>query len=364
MGAKVRNLLFCIWIATATMLVTIAIPAGSIAGIEVILIVLCKGDIKRSVDALQFILRSDWFLAIIELISVLSGLVTAGLWYYIGYVRKNRLNNRKSGSNPKFWELRSVGFLISGCMACYLAGLVIDAVICDIFPEKAERLSELFDMTFGDFAVFELIVVVILGPVFEELVMRGLVVQRAKRTFGLWGCAVISALLFSAYHMNLIQAAYVLPMGFFLGIVAYVYDSLIPCIICHSLYNLISMVVDAVTDEQATVDVVSICAIAVIFAGLALMIACKCFSRREFGLPELSGIDDVEKRNKVLWIVCAVIVSLTTVATGSRIFSEIMSNEVIFDRNVNVIDKIREDTVSGDIIEDDGFKDERYNEQN
>ena len=43
--------------------------------------------------------------------------------------------------------------------------------------------------------------------------------------------------------MNPIQGIYVLPMGLFWGFVAYRFNSVIPCILCHMLNNLTTGVI-------------------------------------------------------------------------------------------------------------------------
>ena len=75
--------------------------------------------------------------------------------------------------------------------------------------------------------------------------MRGIIVQRSKRAFGVIGCMVITALMFGLFHMNIIQGLYVLPMGLFWGFVGYKYNSVIPCLICLLVDQLIKIVVTA-----------------------------------------------------------------------------------------------------------------------
>lgn len=59
---------------------------------------------------------------------------------------------------------------------------------------------------------------VILAPVTEELIFRGLVYRRMRRILPAGISVLLSALVFSLYHGNVIQAVFALPMALVLGI--------------------------------------------------------------------------------------------------------------------------------------------------
>jgi membrane protease YdiL (CAAX protease family) len=77
----------------------------------------------------------------------------------------------------------------------------------------------------------------------EEILFRGSILNRSKRAFGAIGCIVLSTLMFSFMHMNIVQGLYVIPMGLFWGYIAYRYKSVIPCVICHFINNFTGMLV-------------------------------------------------------------------------------------------------------------------------
>ena len=60
----------------------------------------------------------------------------------------------------------------------------------------------------------EILVLVIMAPVFEELLFRGVIYERLKLRISVISAIVISALLFGLYHGNLSQGIY----GFLMGI--------------------------------------------------------------------------------------------------------------------------------------------------
>lgn len=89
--------------------------------------------------------------------------------------------------------------------------------------------------------LFNLILAVIIAPVVEETLFRGVIYGSSRTYFGKWTAAAISAALFSALHLQL----YGFFPRFILGLVlAYLYErnrSLFPSMIFHALNNAIAM---------------------------------------------------------------------------------------------------------------------------
>lgn len=61
--------------------------------------------------------------------------------------------------------------------------------------------------------------VVVLGPLVEELMFRGLIHNAARKAAGIWVSIALSALIFGIWHRELVQSIYVVVVGIGLGIV-------------------------------------------------------------------------------------------------------------------------------------------------
>ncbi len=88
--------------------------------------------------------------------------------------------------------------------------------------------------------VSDLISAVILAPVCEEIVFRGFLFSALRNRLGLHAAVGISALVFTLIHFY--GVADMISVGIFGVIMAYLYHltrSLVPCVLCHALYNLI-----------------------------------------------------------------------------------------------------------------------------
>ena len=84
-----------------------------------------------------------------------------------------------------------------------------------------------------------ILTVVIVAPLIEELLFRGIVFRSLQKVFPIWISIMLSAIMFGAYHMNLIQTVYATFMGIVAGIIYYKTNRLIYPMIVHAANNFI-----------------------------------------------------------------------------------------------------------------------------
>lgn len=84
---------------------------------------------------------------------------------------------------------------------------------------------------------------VVLAPIAEEILFRGLALPVLARHIGTAGALVATAALFAAVHMNAAASAPLFVLGLVFGL-AYLYTgSLTPAIVLHSVFNAVSITV-------------------------------------------------------------------------------------------------------------------------
>lgn len=88
----------------------------------------------------------------------------------------------------------------------------------------------------------------VIKPVEEELVFRGLVYGRMRKNFSPILSVPVSALIFGAYHGNLVQFIYAFFMGCLLAYIYERYKSLKAPILVHGSANLAVYLVSSITD--------------------------------------------------------------------------------------------------------------------
>ena len=130
-------------------------------------------------------------------------------------------------------------FGTSFCVA-YFVNLV-NLLLIQLFG--ISMTSSHFDLgPFNFYTFLILIYVVVLGPLFEELLFRGLILRtldKYHRGFAI----LISSLLFGMLHMNLQQGIVTFAIGCVLAYVSLKYDTLLLPIGMHMINNLVAVLV-------------------------------------------------------------------------------------------------------------------------
>ena len=89
----------------------------------------------------------------------------------------------------------------------------------------------------GDSVLLRIVTVVIVGPIAEEVIFRGLFLNRLMSKMPVWGAVVISGLIFGIYHMNSVQSIIATFMGIAIAILYVKTKSLAVCMVFHIINN-------------------------------------------------------------------------------------------------------------------------------
>ena len=89
--------------------------------------------------------------------------------------------------------------------------------------------------------VLSLLVSLLVAPIVEETLFRGLLYPMLRKKTGAVVAAVLSSLLFAAMHGNAVQAVAVIPLGLVLALVAERTRRIWPCVVLHLAYNFAAM---------------------------------------------------------------------------------------------------------------------------
>ena len=77
----------------------------------------------------------------------------------------------------------------------------------------------------------------------EEILFRGVLARALGGRLSLAGAAAVSALVFAAYHLSIVQALPTLTLGFVLAVIAIRADSVLPTIVAHALNNTMAIAI-------------------------------------------------------------------------------------------------------------------------
>ncbi|MDO5018382.1 MAG: type II CAAX endopeptidase family protein [Lagierella massiliensis] len=117
--------------------------------------------------------------------------------------------------------------------------------------EKITFLNEIynnFNETWSDILkedyIWILLSVVILGPIVEELLFRGIIINTLNNTFSRKTAILISAVIFGIWHKDLIQMVYTIFFGIVLGVVYSRTNNIKYPIYMHILNNFLNSLPD------------------------------------------------------------------------------------------------------------------------
>nr|WP_312292462.1 CPBP family intramembrane glutamic endopeptidase [Clostridium chromiireducens] len=96
------------------------------------------------------------------------------------------------------------------------------------------------------YLVLFLMYVCLIGPILEEIIFRGFILNSLKR-YGNLTAIIVSSILFSMFHLNLVQFVNPILMGIVLAFIAIKSESIIPSIIAHVFNNTITFIMSGIT---------------------------------------------------------------------------------------------------------------------
>ena len=140
----------------------------------------------------------------------------------------------------------SVRYIFGGIImmvGTILVGMVITGITGIIFKNSATELTESMYYLLGDNFFATLLVVAVAPAICEEMMFRGYVLTSLEAKINYKKAIIIAALLFGAYHMNMVQFFTTAFLGGIICYVAHKSKSLIPGMFMHFINNALSCVI-------------------------------------------------------------------------------------------------------------------------
>ena len=165
-----------------------------------------------------------------------SLILFVGYWYFTTFESFSPAKTMKK----KFHPLMLVGilFLSVGLQYVSMYAMNFTAAINPDWMTSFEAMEDSLNM--DQMTLPLALYAIILGPVNEELLFRGISLHFFKKAMPFWVANVLQALLFGIYHMNMIQGVYAFFIGLFLGYVCEKGGSIFFSILLHILYNFLA----------------------------------------------------------------------------------------------------------------------------
>lgn len=172
---------------------------------------------------------------------LLLGQVISGILIIpIIYKRSRKTPYIKLSVKKDFWKMIVIGFgffflgnIVVSILLYFLKDLPSITRIFETF-EEVSNLSSGFFLTF--------IVIVILGPITEELIFRGILFEEVNRLFDYKFAIFSTAILFGIVHFNILQGVNAFLLAIILAIVYYYRKNILDSILIHMVNNFLALI--------------------------------------------------------------------------------------------------------------------------
>ena len=130
------------------------------------------------------------------------------------------------------------------CVLAAFGAIIPSSYLQELMPELPDWSEKEFELIINN--RFGYFIVGLLAPLVEELVFRGAILRALLRwKSNPWVGIIISAVMFSAIHMNPAQMPHAFLIGILLGWMYYRTDSIVPGVVYHWVNNTIAYVLMA-----------------------------------------------------------------------------------------------------------------------
>lgn len=93
--------------------------------------------------------------------------------------------------------------------------------------------------------------VCVLGPIFEEIIFRGFILKSMQK-YGNLTAIIVTSILFSMFHLNLVQFVPPILIGFVLAFITIRSKSIVPGIIAHMFNNTVAFAMSFIPSTETT----------------------------------------------------------------------------------------------------------------
>lgn len=199
-----------------------------------------------SINGIDFTSKDQALMAISKYQVILGQLLRLALIFLYLKIRNKNHSNKSlkinyRGFSADSWKMIVIGLGVAG-FGNYIVSFLL-AIIGHLpsIGNTLEQFNQAFQMTSKFDFLLMLVGVVILAPISEEILFRGIVFEKLKSSFYLELSIILSGLIFGIYHMNILQGINTFIMGIVLAYVYYYRKNIVDSILIHMVNNFFAL---------------------------------------------------------------------------------------------------------------------------
>ncbi|MEW4413345.1 CPBP family intramembrane glutamic endopeptidase [Clostridium sp. AN503] len=206
----------------------------------------------------------------------LLALIPLGHLYY-----QLRASGQDGAAEDSRRHLPVTGWVIVWCVAAGISASLCFNNLLALLPLPVGQAENVMDLLSRPSFVMQLFCTVLILPLTEELIFRGLGYWRMRKELPFLWAAVLSAVYFGLYHGNLYQGIYAAFLGGFLALLFERTDRLLAVWTFHAAANLISVTANAMAWDRGIFEYTAVRV--AIFTASGLLLTFSFYKLREDG---------------------------------------------------------------------------------
>lgn len=183
-------------------------------------------------------------------------IVISGLVFFFWY--SYEIKGEKRGSIRKLLTVKYLSLFIFMSIGCQFFFSGAMSLIRPFFTKVFTEYSDVLDNLTSGNEIIVLLFMILIAPISEELIFRGVILYRANKYMGFIYANILQAIFFGVYHGNAVQGTYAALIGFLLGAAYYKFQTIYAPILLHMLINASSLLMMFVPDELISYIIITL----------------------------------------------------------------------------------------------------------
>ncbi len=180
------------------------------------------------------------------LFTAVSGLLAIGVILLFYRIRRKKLGDA-------LWLRRVEGpGLLSGAVLAPALYLAVTVAMMALPEAWLDSYAEASSGVSGG-GVIGIVAVVLVAPVVEEFIFRGLIMTRLAQAMPGWLAAALSAAIFGLCHGHPVWFAYTFVLGVLFGLMDLRLGSIWPSILAHMVFNGVGQILDLLPEDDVVI---------------------------------------------------------------------------------------------------------------
>lgn len=180
------------------------------------------------------------------LFTAVSGLLAIGVILLFYRIRRRKLGDA-------LWLRRVEGpGLLSGAALAPALYLAVTVAMMALPEAWLDSYAEASSGVSGG-GVIGIVAVVLVAPVVEEFIFRGLIMTRLAQAMPGWLAAALSAAIFGLCHGHPVWFAYTFVLGVLFGLMDLRLGSIWPSILAHMVFNGVGQILDLLPEDDVVI---------------------------------------------------------------------------------------------------------------